>query len=223
MMRQVDYSSWADYILDILDLYPVEFNNALELGAGNCKISHHLFDQFENLYTTDLSKDMLQQGDDSLNKVACDMALLPFKKEFDLIFSIFDSVNYLMTDDKFIQFLKECSNILSEDGIITFDASLEKNSLKHLRLLNRKGKYKGIKFIQKSMYDRHNRIHKNIMNIDIDGETYTEIHEQKIFEFEEYFVFAEEANLRVIDCFDCFTFDDAKRNSERVQFVMGKY
>jgi hypothetical protein len=60
------------------------------------------------------------------------------------------------------------------------------------------------------------------MKLKFDEETYIEEHIQRIYEFEEYFVFAEEAGLRVIDCFDCFTFDDAKRNSERVQFVMGK-
>ncbi|KUG25243.1 hypothetical protein ASZ90_004933 [hydrocarbon metagenome] len=43
-----------------------------------------------------------------------------------------------------------------------------------------------------------------------------------IYEFEEYFIFAEDSQMRVIDCFKCFTFDDASRNSERVQFVLGK-
>lgn len=221
-MREIDYSSWADYILDIIDLYPIKIENALELAAGNCEISEHLNYHFQNYYVTDISKQMLSSSDHNLNKIVCDMSALPFKKEFDVIFSIFDSVNYLMTDDKFVSFLKECSNILSEDGIITFDVSLEKNSLKHLRNLNRKGKYKGIKFKQTSLYDKKNKIHKNIMDIEIDKEVYTETHEQRIYEFEEYFVFAEEAGLRVIDCFDCFSFDDAKRNSERVQFVMGK-
>lgn len=221
-MRAIDYSTWADYILDIIDLYPITINRALEVGAGNCKISEYLTKHFKNYYVSDLSKDMLNSNDIQVNKVACDMAALPFQKEFDIIFSIFDSVNYLMTDDKFVQFLTECNNVLSEDGIITFDVSLEKNSLKHLRSLNRKGKYKGIRYKQTSLYHKKNKIHKNIMDIEIDKKTYTEIHEQRIYEFEEYFIFAEEAGLRVIDCFDCFTFDNAKRNSERVQFVMGK-
>jgi len=221
-MRDIDYSTWADYILDILDLYPVTFAQALEVGAGNCQISEYLNGQFKNYYVSDLSKDMLKMNEVQVNKVVCDMSYLPFKREFDVIFSIFDSVNYLMTDEIFIKFLKECKNLLSEDGIITFDVSLEKNSIKHLKSLNRKGKYNGIKFKQTSLYDKKNKIHKNIMNIEVQEKTYIETHKQRIYEFEEYFIFAEEARLRVIDCFDCFTFDDAKRNSERVQFVMGK-
>ena len=222
-MREIDYPSWADYIIDIIDLYPIKINNVLEVGAGKCQISEHLNNHFKNYFVSDLSKDMLSLGDKFLSKVVCDMSLLPFKKEFDLIFSIFDSVNYLMTDDIFIQFLEECSLILSEDGIITFDVSLEKNSLKHLKDLNRKGNYNGIGFQQTSLYEKKEKVHKNIMKIEVDNKIYVEQHVQRIYDFEEYFVFAEEAGLRVIDCFDCFTFNDAKRSSERVQFVMGKF
>lgn len=221
-MRGIDYSSWADYIIDVIDLYPIKINKVLELGAGTCEISSYLAKYFNTYFISDISKQMLYNGNDLMNKVVCDMAKLPFKTEFDIIFSIFDSVNYLTTEDKFIQFLSECREILSEDGIITFDASLEKNSLKHLRNLNRKGKHNGVNFQQISKYDKKNKIHKNIMKLKFDEEIYIEEHIQRIYEFEEYFIFAEEAGLRVIDCFDCFTFDDARRNSERVQFVLGK-
>ena len=220
-MREIDYSSWADYIIDLIDLYPFELKRLLELGAGDCKSSFYINQNFSSYFVSDLSLQMLKVGDDKLKKVVADMRRLPFKKEFDVIFSIFDSVNYLLTGDDFVSFLSESKRILSQDGIITFDASLEKNSTKNIKRLNRKGKFSGIKYKQESYFDKKTRIHSNIVNMKIDDVDYLEKHEQMIYEFEEYFVFAEEANLRVIDCFDCFTFDDAKRNSERVQFVLG--
>ncbi len=42
-------------------------------------------------------------------------------------------------------FFKNIKNNLTKHGSMTFDVSLKKNSIKHLKQLNRKGKYKGIR------------------------------------------------------------------------------
>lgn len=221
-MKDIDYSSWADYIVDLIELYQIKKPKVLELGSGNCTISTFLKNKFKYYFVSDISHEMLQQGNRKLLRIACDMTSLPFKKEFDVIFSIFDSVNYLTTPGKFVKFLEECNSILSQDGILTFDVSLEKNSLKNTRRLNRKGEYNGNRFQQKSYYNKKTRIHKNILDIENNNNSFIETHQQMIYEFEEYFIFAEDSQMRVIDCFKCFTFDDASRNSERVQFVLGK-
>lgn len=221
-MREIDYSSWADYLVDLIDLYPLKSHRLLELGAGNCSISKYLVERYPDYIVSDLSYAMLLAANPKLRRVTADMTKLPFKKEFDVIFSIFDSVNYLINDEAFISFLSEAGKILNDDGVLTFDVSLEKNSKKYIKQLNRNGSVNGIKYFQKSDYDKKTRIHTNTFNINIDGVVFSETHHQKIYLFEEYFLFAEEAGLRVIDCFDCFTFDDANSRTERAQFVLGK-
>jgi len=221
-MKDIDYSSWADYIIDLIDLYQIENPKVLEVGAGLGQISSFLKEKIPSYIVSDVSVEMMKYCPDKISRVTCDMTSLPFKKEFDIIFSIFDSVNYLTTPDLFVDFLSECKRILVEDGIVTFDVSLEKNSVKNIKRLNRKGEYGGVNYNQKSIYDRKSRLHKNILELEIEEVKYIETHEQMIYEFEEYFIFVEDAGLRVIDCFDCFTFDDASRKSERVQFVLGK-
>lgn len=221
-MKHLDYKNWAEYILDLCDIYIADKINVLELGAGRGYISNYLSNKFENYIISDSSFAMLSQNEKVKNLCVCDMSSLPFNKEFDLIFSIFDSVNYLITPEAFIKYLIECKNILDTDGILTFDVSLENNSLANIKGLNRKGIYKGIKYKQISSYDTETRIHKNIVEMIIKDEHFIETHFQQIYKFEDYFEFAEQANLKVIDVYDCFSFDEPTQKSERVQFVFGK-
>ncbi len=220
-MRHLNYKNWAEYLLDLVELYPIQTNNVLELGAGSGNVSKYLTEKFSSYFITDISFEMLSKSD-LKRKCVCDMQALPFKREFDLIFSIFDSVNYLITPERFIRFLKEGEQILSPNGILSFDVSLEKNSKANIRGLNRKGVYKGIRYKQISFYDESARIHKNVLELIINGEHFIETHLQKIYKFQDYFEFAEEANLEIIDSFDCFSFNDSNKKSERVQFVLRK-
>ena len=58
------------------------------------------------------------------------MTNIPFNSEFDLILSTFDSVNYLTSGKKLLSFFKESQRLLNDDGILTFDASMEKKQFK---------------------------------------------------------------------------------------------
>ena len=151
------------------------------------------------------------------------MALLPFKSKFNLIVSAFDSVNYLTTKNKLSTFFKEINRIIDYGGIFTFDVSLEKNSLKHIKEPVRTGTYKGVKYRQESEYYSEKNLHRNIFYIAYpNGKTFKEIHIQKIYSFETYFDIMESAGLTVKSCYDAFTFKDGNRNSSRVQFIAAK-
>jgi hypothetical protein len=110
---------------------------------------------------------------------------------------------------------------MKTDAVLCFDVSLKNNSLKHLKSLNREGKYKGIKYIQKSEFDLGTQIHRNELFINLpDGRTYWEEHIQKIYDFYYYFQVLEKSDLYVIECFEAFDFVDANPSSERVQFIV---
>ena len=151
------------------------------------------------------------------------MTSLPFNTKFDFIYSTFDSVNYLLSKDKFIAMLKSVSNCLSDDGIFTFDVSMEKNSIRYQRYLNKKGKYQKILFKQKSFYNEKSRIHYNIFDITLpDGSVIEEVHKQKIYAFEDYFRFIDSTEFYVHKCYEAFSYKDANENSERAQFILKK-
>jgi len=223
LMRSVDYDHWAQYILSIYDLLEIDGENILELAAGNMKLAEKIALRFPQIIVTDVSPEMLKLNNNKLNKICCDMEKLPFKIKFDFIFSTFDSLNYLNTEIKLKNFFMEIASVMTPESFFTFDVSLEKNSLKHEKRLNRKGKFGNIKYIQKSNYDKETQIHWNRFKLKLeDGTIVEEVHKQKIYDFDFYFEVIEDADLYVSHCFETFTYEDADNNSERAQFIIKK-
>ena len=224
LMREIRYDYWADYLFQVTSKYISRDASVLELAAGNCRLAEYFRKRFPKLIVSDISKQMLSDCENrKIRKVCCDMLFVPFKKKFELIYAAFDSINYLLTKKKISEFLIEIRDLTSDDGIFTFDVSLEKNSISHIRQPFRKGRYKGITYLHHSIYEKRSRIHKNIFDIELPGgERVREIHKQKVLDFEQYFDLIERANFFVAECFDAFTFNDGKPDSKRVQFVLKK-
>jgi SAM-dependent methyltransferase len=224
LMRTITYHDWSRYISDLQTFYNPDAKTYLEIASGSGKLAFYLSKIFPNLTLLDLSKSMLQLIDKEERRVCADMTNLPFKSKFDFIYSTFDSINYLPNRKKLQNYFNEISQILNEDGVFTFDASLENNSLKNVSRLNRKGKYQNMLYIQQSKYDADKKIHSNKFKVKLEnGEIIEEVHSQKIYDFELYFELAENSGLRILDCFEAFTFEDADGESERIQFIMKKF
>jgi SAM-dependent methyltransferase len=222
LMRSIDYEKWAGYIFELSNQLKRKPENILEIACGTGKIAEILNKKFKNYITCDYSLHMLNQfRSNSISRVCADMTALPFNYEFDFIFSTFDSINYITSRTSLQKFFNEVGKCLSEEGSLTFDVSLEKNSLKYVRYLNRSGKYNGILFNQKSNYNKKNRIHYNYFEITFsDGTMVKEVHKQKIYRFNDYFDLIDKTSLYVSKCYDTFTFKPASSESERVQFVL---
>jgi hypothetical protein len=223
-MRKVRYNQWADYIYAISNRHFKSNPSVLELASGNCQLAHFLSSYYPNIIATDLSFPMLTTLNKiNLKKVCCDMTLIPFKEQFDLIFSTFDSINYLLTKKDLTALFREVKRLLSDVGLFTFDVSLENNSYKHTKVPVRKGTYKRINYKQKTDYNAKKRIHRNIFIVSYpNGTTYREIHLQKIYPFETYFDLIENVDLLVKECFEAFTFKNGNAKSSRVQFLVIK-
>ena len=180
--------------------------------------------RFKNFIGTDISFEMLKSSENNkLKKICCDMTELPLKEKFDFIFSAFDSVNYLLKQKILLKLFQEVYLILNDNGIFTFDVSLENNSLKFLIGKKTEDYYNGFSFTRTNKYNRTKRIHYNRFIIRNDsGFIAKEVHRQKIYDIQTYFKLAEKAHLNIEECYECFTFSDLKPESERAQFVMRK-
>ncbi len=222
LMRSIDYKKWAGYIFDIYKDLNIKGDSVLEIASGTCALSKYLNNKFPKMLATDKSPDMLETVElFESRKVVCDMTALPFKTKFDFIFSTFDSINYLTDEKNLKRMFTEIYSVLDINGVFTFDASLKLNSIKYEKSMNRKGKYKGIKYTQTSNFNRVEKIHTNIFQIELpDGTIVEETHKQKVYEIEDYFRFADDADLMVMDCYEAFTLNDISQKSERAQFII---
>jgi len=222
LMKKLDYETWSNYILEISNEYFHNDTKVLELGAGNCKIADFISTRYNNYVATDISFSMLNSSKKrKLKKVCCDMTSLPFKEKFDFIFSAFDSVNYILKQKSLLNLFKEIYYLLEEDGLFTFDASLEKNSLNFSISKSTEGRHNDYQYRMLSKYNKRSRIHSNHFYIrDEFGNEFKELHKEKIYKIDTFFKLAEKAGLYTEACYDCFSFNNVKQNSQRAQFVM---
>jgi SAM-dependent methyltransferase len=224
LMKKLDYESWSNYILTIADVYLQNNAKVLELGAGNCKIGKFVSARYKNYYATDISLSMLKSSKKKkLNQICCDMTKLPFKPNFDFIFSNFDGVNYILEQKSLSKLFNEVFYLLKMEGVFTFDVSLERNSLNFVASKSIEGSSNGYSFRRISKYNKRTRIHSNHFVIrDELGREFKEVHKEKIYKIDTYFKLAEKAGLYTEACYDCFSFKDVKENSQRAQFIMRK-
>lgn len=224
IMRSIDYKKWAEYIYQISKEVKKKDISVLELASGTGHTASNLKTKIKKIIISDLSYPMLSNLNDSqLSKVCCDMKSLPFKKKFDFIFSTFDSINYITRKENINKLLCDVGRCLTDNGLFAFDVSLEKNSLKYEKYLNRRGKVNGVVFQQRSFFDKRTRIHYNHFELTLaNGKKVEEIHKQKIYLFEDYFNFVEKSDFYVYKCYKAFTFENADENTERAQFILKK-
>ena len=224
LMKDINYQEWSKYIQKISSEFVKKDSKVLELGAGNCKLANLLNKKFPNFIATDISIQMLKSdAKNEVKKVCCDMSSLPFNTKFNLIFSTFDSVNYLMSKKKLLALFNQVKMLLTDDGIFTFDVSLEQNSLEFLQDHSVEGSSGSYSFKRVSKFFKSRKVHKNIFYIaDANNNVVKEVHEQKIYDFETYFDLIFRAGLYVVDCFETFTFKVGNAGSDRIQFILKK-
>ncbi len=223
LMKDIDYNFWANYLNDLIKDENLIPNQILEIAAGNGTLANILSQLIDKkIYLCDLSKTMLRDLSTNFPKTVCDMRLLPFSAKFDLIYSTFDSVNYLTSKKYLLQFFKEINRVLSDNGVFLFDVSLEKNSITNVEFFNRIENLGDIQFQQKSKYLPKKRLHINEFFIFSEGREFYEKHVQKIYPLIEYFNLLEKVNLYAVACYEAFTFENATEDSERAQFIVRK-
>jgi SAM-dependent methyltransferase len=224
LMKKVDYMTWSNYLMVIAQENIKDTAIILELGAGNCKMAEIFSEKYKNYFATDLSFAMLKSSSNNhLSKICCDMTSIPLKAKFDFIFSAFDGVNYILKQRSLVSLFSEVYRLLDENGIFTFDVSLERNSLNSIVNDFIEDNYNGLWFQKIGLYNKYSRIHYNKFYIrDGSGVEFKEVHKQKIYDISTYFKLAEKAGLYIESCFDCFSFKDVSQKSHRAQFVMRK-
>ena len=223
LMKRIRYDKWAVYLYEIVRKDCPKKSKVLELAAGDCSFAKYFIKYYPSLTVSDISRSMLSMDNHIKNKICCNMLYLPFKSKYDLIYSNFDSINYILSVKLFLKLFTEVSLLLTDDGIFVFDVSLEKNSYIHARKNNREGKYKGLAYQQNSTYNPDSGIHINKFAIKLaNGDEYSEIHREKIYSFDTYFKLIDKTSLHVVDCFEAFTFKPGNNNSNRIQFILKK-
>lgn len=237
VMSDVDYETWADYIDEIILMHQPTARSILELacGTGTIALSLEELDCYE-ITATDGSADMIRIAREKASKVNSDIDFHPmnflnlsFEKTFDVVYMVFDSINYLHTKEEIIQLHQEVKKVLNPGGIFVYDFTTPRNSRKAIQFLNNERKTINgqIRYRRGSSFNAKERMHTNLFHIEkLDKksgevlERFEEQHQQKIYTLSEIREMIEQTDFSILQAYDGFELKPAHKRSLRITMVL---
>lgn len=230
-MDNIPYGEWCQYLASLLKKYGVNDGLLLDLGCGTGSLTELLADRGYDMIGIDNAEDMLEIAMEKRVESGHDILyLLQDMREFELYgtvaaaVSICDSMNYITEYEDLVEVFRLVNNYLDPKGIFIFDLNtvykyeqiLGENTIAENREQS--------SFIWDNYYDPEEMVNEYDLTLFIqeDGDMYRrydEVHYQKAYALETVKKAAQEAGMEFLACYDAFTENPPKEDSERVYFV----
>src|SRR6056297_99220 len=228
VMQKVPYYYWYKYLKYLLKCYNKKPDNILELACGTGNMLKYFAKEAETLYGVDKSKDMLSVAQSKLkeynfvNFFNTEMSEKYQYGEFDFIYSIFDSLNYILNYEDLVDVFKNAHDNLNQDGIFIFDM----NTIYRLMDINEgTNKIEGEDYTCYWRYiiDRECKRWIVELNIYLDRgeniENFTEEHIETSYSLKKIKEGLKQAGFKKVDIYKSFTFRTGKPKNNRIHFV----
>ncbi len=232
LMDFVDYKEWVDYIKKVFTFFGKRPRRILDVGCGTGTATLLLAKQGYEMTGMDLSDSMLKRLKKKakkekikINIVRGDMRDIPEKiGKFDAVISMFDTINYNLTDAELKSTFKSVYKVLSKKGIFIFDV----NTIYCLEtvwdngIMAREGK--GVYSIWKNTYDRERNISTLFLTIfkkekDNLYTRFDEVHKERGYELKQIVEYLEEVGFTSVRYYKHLTFIPGNEETLRVNFV----
>jgi SAM-dependent methyltransferase len=232
LMAGVPYRYWAEYIEDILARIPYRPRTILDAACGTGNVSEILMEFGYEVTGIDISPGMIDVAKGKTGKygdveyLVQDMTKLDLGRQFDVVISLFDSLNYITEPVQLQTAMKRIASHLVPGGIFIFDVNTE-YALSHgfFNQANLDSRHYP-KYVWSAEYDKSRRVCTVTMVFEVpDGDAtrqFTEVHRQYAYKLEELEVMIEKAGLEFVDSYFAYTFKKPSRRSDRVFFVARK-
>ncbi|NGP87922.1 class I SAM-dependent DNA methyltransferase [Fodinibius halophilus] len=237
VMKDVNYDLWADFIDALMLNHHPNPQTIMELACGTGSLALSL-DELEcyDILGTDKSPQMIAKARQKNEEKRCnvDFEVMDFldinmDRTFDIVVSVFDSINYLHSPEEVKQFLEEVQSVLGPQSLLIFDFTTPKNSIRAIDYLHNEEGYTedGYHFSRKSTYDSAAQIHVNsfkIKKLADDQQTvleeYQESHRQRAYTLEQMLDIIDQTAYNLVAKYSDFEFEEADENSLRITMVL---
>jgi SAM-dependent methyltransferase len=126
MVRYVDYRSWVDYVGRVFQRFKVEPKTILDLACGTGLPTLLLARRGYRVTGVDRSPEMLQvleakRGDLPVVTLRADIREFHVPEPLDAAVCLYDSINYLLTEDDLVRCFGCVRDAVVPGGVFTFD------------------------------------------------------------------------------------------------------
>ena len=237
MMKEVDYRSWAKYLIMLMALAgkksrrsQIHGEKLCDYACGTGNISFIMSRLGYAVTGVDSSEQMLEMAGEKLSRkrkdhprfLCHDMTNFVSAGTFDRAICVYDSINYVNDTAAIGRFFKSVYASLKPGGVFVFDASMESNSLGDASLFVQKGSHKGLQYERKSEYDPMRKVHTTFVRVKKDGQVFEEIHREYVYQLATLRELFARAGFEEKFAAGDFTMLEANEDSERIHFVLLK-
>lgn len=235
-MDNIPYEEWSRYLISLLRERGVSDGLVLDLGCGTGSLTELLAASGYDMIGVDNAEDMLEIAMEKKLESGRDILyLLQDMREFELygtvaaVVSICDSMNYILEYEDLVRVFSLVNNYLDPNGVFIFDLNTEykyRNILGESTIAENREESS---FIWDNYFDEESRINEYDLTLFIqeDGTTgeaplyrkYEETHYQRAYSVEEVKQALEEAGMVFEACYDAFTREEPKPDSDRIYIV----
>ena len=224
IMADIDYDLWTQFIFKQLDKRGWQGKSILDIGCGTGNSLLPLLDKGYALTGLDASEEMLAIAKEKCPTVdfhLADFRSFELEERFDLIISVFDSLNNLLTQDDFFQCLEQMHKHLSDNGYVFFDANTTAG-LRHLWEGNRmEGWVSDIYYLWTHSFDEEKKL-ATVKAYCSDGKhEFEEVHYEKPYDIEELKLLMDKADFKNVEVISEPFGTPAEDDDERV-WVLGQ-
>lgn len=232
-MRDVPYDNWICYLEKLWSQYNLTPKLIAELGCGTGNITIRLAKKQYDMIGIDISSDMLtiakqKSFEQNLNILYLlqDITAFELYGTVDCIISLCDSLNYILKENHLFQTFKLVNNYLNPNGLFIFDLNTEYKFKKVLAKNTFAETTKTAAYIWENYYDNQKKLNEYYMNFFIKTKDsykrFEELHYEKSYSIDTIKKLLAKAGLKLLNVYDAFTFNEPKKNSERVYFIAQK-
>jgi SAM-dependent methyltransferase len=233
-MKDVDYPAWAEYIDDLIQIHHPDAETVHELSCGTGSMLIEL-DQFGiyQLTGSDRSAEMVKRASmkseqylSELQFFVDDFLNIQRSGSYDIVLSVFDSLNYVLKREDFRLLFESVERILAENGYFIFDFTTPEHSKVSIEWLDNEKTFSdsGVRILRRSSFDEMTSLHKNHFSVytlnssdqKLIGE---ELHIQRAYSLEEICNIISDLKWKIVATYADFDFKEAESTSHRVCII----
>ncbi len=227
MLRHVDYQLWYEFISSIMIDYIDNPRTVLELGCGTGKFGAKFSTDDFRITGVDISLDMLRvartRAYRNFRILCADIRDFAFSCKFDFIFSVHDTMNYMLTEDDVARVFRCTKDVMHDGSIFLFDITTENNIKRFFDNKTSFYKTRGILAEWSNRYDKKKKHVISSFNIcSPDGSVKKEEHHQRIYSIKEMTEILAYEGFEILDILGDYTKNPPDNKTIMINFITKK-
>lgn len=226
LLRHVDYQEWYEYILSIMKEHIDHPRFILELGCGTGRFGSKFSNDGYTIYGIDNSLDMLLVAKTRafLNfRILCaDITRFSLSRKMDFIFSVHDTMNYLLDNNDILKMFNCVKEIMHERSIFMFDITTEYNIIKNFDGKTSHFSFKNSSVKWSNIYDSQKKLIYSNLHFNRAGKTTVEEHIQRIYSINEITQLVVGSGLEVLGIYGDYTHESPRSDTIMINVITRK-